>query len=80
MFERHNPGDQDANSRDDSKDYNVKIGKYIGDKFMIRYTRGFGSHKVNRYGIQYDFNDNIGFTVEHEGKEFIFSIEARYKF
>ncbi|MBQ3727113.1 MAG: translocation/assembly module TamB domain-containing protein [Selenomonadaceae bacterium] len=80
MFERHNPGDQGASSRDDSKDYNVKIGKYIGDKFMIRYTRGFGSHKVNRYGIQYDFNDNIGLTVEHEGKEFIFSIEARYKF
>lgn len=80
MFERHNPGDQGANDRDDDKDYNVKIGKYIGDKFMIRYTHGFGSHKVRRYGIQYDFNDNIGLTIEHEGKDYIFSIEARYKF
>ena len=80
MFERHRPGDQGANSRDDDKDYNIKIGKYIGDKFMIRYTRGFGSHKVNRYGIQYDFNDNMGITIEKEGKEYIFSIEARYKF
>ena len=70
--ERHNG--RDAN------DYNVTIGKYINDKLMIRYTRGFGSHKLNRYGLQYDFNDNIGFTIEREGKDYIFSIEARYKF
>ena len=77
MFERHNPGEND-NSYE--KDYNVTVGKYIGDKFMVRYTRGFGSHHVNRYGIQYDFNDNFGLTVEKEGKDYIFSIEARYKF
>ena len=80
MFESHNPGDQGANSRDDARDYNIKIGKYIGDKFMIRYTRGFGSHRVNRFGIQYDFNENMGLTIEKEGKHYIFSIEARYKF
>ena len=77
MFERHNPAEQGSN---DNKDYNVKIGKYVTDKFMIRYTRGFGSHKVNRYGIQYDFNDNLGLMIEREGKDYIFSIEARYKF
>lgn len=78
MFERHMIGEQSGNERD--KDYNIKIGKYINDKLMLRYTRGFGSHNVNRYGIQYDFNDNIGFTIEREGKDYIFSIEARYKF
>ncbi|MBR4904507.1 MAG: translocation/assembly module TamB domain-containing protein [Selenomonadaceae bacterium] len=78
MFERHTTGEQSKGDRD--KDYNVKIGKYINDKLMLRYTRGFGSHKVNRYGIQYDFNDNLGFTIEREGKDYIFSIEARYKF
>ena len=78
MFESHNPGDQNANTRD--KDYNLTIGKYIGDKFMVRYTRGFGSHRVNRYGIRYDFNDSMGLTIEKEGKDFIFSIEAQYKF
>ncbi|MBR4152976.1 MAG: translocation/assembly module TamB domain-containing protein [Selenomonadaceae bacterium] len=62
------------------KDYNVKIGKYIDEKLMLRYTRGFGSHNVNRYGIQYDFNDNFGVTIEREGKDYIFSFEARYKF
>ena len=77
MLEKHNPAEQ-SNSSD--KDYNVKIGKYVTDNLMIRYTRGFGSHKVNRYGIQYDFNDNLGLTIEREGKDYIFSIEARYKF
>ena len=77
MFESHNPGEQ---SNDRNKDYNIKIGKHINDKLMIRYTRGFGSHHVNRYGIQYDFNDNFGLTIEREGKDYIFSIEARYKF
>ena len=79
MFERRSSGEQGSNSNYD-KDYNIKIGKYIGDKFMVRYTHGFGSHGVNRYGIQYDFNDNMGLTIEKEGKHYIFSIEARYKF
>lgn len=77
MFERHNPAEQ---STSELKDYNIKIGKYITDKFMIRYTHGFGSHHVNRYGIQYDFNDNVGLTIEREGKDYIFSVEARFKF
>ena len=80
MFEQHRPGDQGANARDDNRDYNIKIGKYITDKFLIRYTHGFGSSKVHRYGIQYDFNDNMGVTIEKEGKDYIFSIEARFKF
>lgn len=77
MFESHNPAER---GKHDDKDYNVTIGKYINDKLMVRYTHGFGSHKVNRYGLQYDFNDNLGFTIEREGKDYIFSIEARYKF
>ncbi|MBO4780315.1 MAG: translocation/assembly module TamB domain-containing protein, partial [Selenomonadaceae bacterium] len=78
MFGGRQSGEQGNSDRE--RDYNVKIGKYINDKLMIRYTRGFGSHKVNRYGLQYDFNDNIGLTVEREGSHYIFSIEARYKF
>ncbi len=77
MFESHTPGER---SKKDKIDYNVKIGKYINDKLMIRYTHGFGSHKVHRFGLQYDFNDNLGFTIEREGKDYIFSFEARYKF
>lgn len=76
IFEKHVP----AESKDDKHDYNITIGKYINDKLMIRYTYGFGNHKLHRYGLQYDFNDNIGFTVEREGKDYIFTLEARYKF
>ena len=70
----------ERNNDRDANDYNVTIGKYINDKLMIRYTRGFGSHKLNRYGLQYDFNDNVGLTIEREGKDYIFSVEARFKF
>lgn len=79
MLERHTTQSEQSGGERDN-DYNIKIGKYINDKLMLRYTHGFGTHHVNRYGIQYDFNDNIGFTVEREGKDYIFSIEARYKF
>lgn len=78
MFDKQLQSEQ--SNRDNARDYNVKIGKYINDKLMIRYTRGFGDHKVNRYGLHYDFNDNLGFTIEREGKDYVFSFEARYKF
>ncbi len=77
LFQHYNTAERSG--RDD-KDYNVTVGKYINEKLMIRYTRGFGSHKLHRYGLQYDFNDNVGLTVEREGKDYIFSIEARFKF
>ncbi len=77
MFESHTPGERE---KEDKVDYNIRIGKYINDKLMIRYTHGFGSHKVHRYGLQYDFNDNLGFNIEREGKDYIFSFEARLKF
>ncbi len=77
MFESHTPGER---HKEDKIDYNIKIGKYINEKLMIRYTHGFGSHKVHRYGLQYDFNDNLGFNIEREGNDYIFSFEARYKF
>ena len=78
MFEQKNATEQ--KNAGTEKDYNITIGKYVTDKFMVRYTHGFGSHKVQRYGIQYDFNDNLGLNVEREGSHYIFSIEARYKF
>lgn len=80
MFEKYSTHNDKENS-DREKSYNVTIGKYINDKIMVRYTHGFGgSHKVHRFGIQYDFNDNLGFTIEREGSHYIFGIEARYKF
>ncbi|MBR3746071.1 MAG: translocation/assembly module TamB domain-containing protein, partial [Selenomonadaceae bacterium] len=80
LFEKYSTHNDKENS-DREKSYNVTIGKYINDKLMVRYTHGFGgSHKVHRFGVQYDFNDNLGLTIEREGSHYIFGIEARYKF
>ena len=70
----------DDESGKHEKEFNIFIGKYITDKVMLRYTQGITGNKISRYGFQYDINDNIGVTVEHERGEFIFGLEARYKF
>ncbi|SFT62111.1 translocation and assembly module TamB [Selenomonas sp. GACV-9] len=62
-------------------DFNVQMGKYISDKVMLKYTRSLGgSTNVNRYGIQYDFNDRLGMTLEREGNDYIVGFEARTSF
>ena len=71
-------------TQDDSnkhqEEFNISVGKYVTDKLMLKYTQGINGDKVTRYGFQYDLNDNLGFTVEKEKSEYIFSLEARYKF
>ncbi len=69
--------------QDDGKpneEFNISIGKYVSDKVMVRYTQGLNGGKIKRYGLQYDMNDNLGLTIEREGNEYIFAVEARYKF
>ncbi len=63
-----------------NEQFNISVGKYVTDKLMLKYTQGINGEKITRYGFQYDINDNLGFTVEREKSEFIFSLEARYKF
>lgn len=61
-------------------DFNVSMGKYITDKVMLRYIKGFGGDNINRYGVQYDLDDRWGLTVEREANEYIFGVEARIPF
>ena len=80
MFEKFSRGSSSQN-KDNQNSYNITIGKFINEKLMVRYTQGFGgTKKVHRFGIQYDFNDNLGFSIDREGSHYIFSVEARYKF
>ena len=73
--------DNKAEVRDrHEEEYNVTVGKYITDNTMLKYTRGIGGDNINRYGIQYDFNDFISATAEREGRASIFGFEARWKF
>ena len=71
---------KDAENSKENDQFNISIGKYVTDKLMLRYTQGINGDKVTRYGIQYDINDNLGVTVEREKSEFIFTLEALYKF
>lgn len=75
-FERRSRGEEERNENE----FNISIGKYINDKVMLRYTQGINGDKISRFGVQYDINDNMGVTVEHESGEFIFGFEARYSF
>ena len=62
------------------EEYNVQMGKYISDNLMVKYTRGIGGDNINRYGLQYDFNERISSSLEKEGNSYIFGIEARWRF
>ena len=63
-----------------NEEFNISIGKYVTDKLMLKYTQGINGQKITRFGFQYDINDNLGFSVEKEKSDYIFSLEARYKF
>ena len=71
---------KDIDTGERNEDFHISVGKYVTDKLMLKYTQGINGERVQRYGFQYDLNDNLGFTVERENKEYIFSLEARYKF
>lgn len=69
-----------AENNAEQNEFNISVGKYVSDKFMLRYTQGITGDKIARYGFQYDLSDNFGVTVERENSNYIFSLEARYKF
>ena len=71
---------KDKENAENKYDFNVSMGKYISDKVMLRYTHGFGSREVNRYGVQYDMDDRWGLTLEREANNYIVGIEARIPF
>lgn len=70
--------DQDENKR--QNEFNVSIGKYVTDKIMLRLTQGINGDRITRYGIQYDLNENLSFTLEQERNQLIVGVEARYRF
>lgn len=62
-------------------EYNVEIGKYFGDRVLLRYVQGLGAASdKHRYGIQYDFSDKFGISYDREGAEQLIGIEARIRF
>jgi len=63
-----------------SEVYNVKMGKYLTEKFMVRYIQGVGTD-TRKIGIQYDINDHISLTADKDQKNaYTVGIEARMSF
>ena len=61
--------------------YNIEVGKYFGDRVLVRYVQGLGAAlDKHRYGIQYDFSDKFGISYDREGADQLFSVEARIRF
>jgi translocation and assembly module TamB len=79
LFSNYN-AEKDKENPENKYDFNVTMGKYISDKVMLRYTHGFGSKDINRYGVQYDINDHWGLTFERESNKSIVGVEARMTF
>ena len=65
--------------KDEENVYNVEMGKRISSHMQVHYVRGVGSD-TQRYGMQYDVNDFMGFTLDRENGRYIFGVEAQYKF
>ncbi len=63
-----------------SEVYNVKMGKYLTEKFMVRYIQGVGTD-TRKIGIQYDLNDHMSLTADKDQKNaYTVGIEARLSF
>lgn len=60
--------------------YNIKMGKYITDKLMLRYIQSFGN-EGRKVGIEYDFNNQLGLAFDWDQEhDYTAGIEARFKF
>lgn len=65
--------------KDDDNVYNVEMGKRLSDRLQVHYIRGIGDD-TQRYGVQYDLSDSLGLTLDRENGDYVFGLEAQYKF
>lgn len=75
MLENRHRASQDSTD----EVYNVEMGKYIGDKLLVRYTQGIGDD-TRRYGVRYDLNDRYGLTFDQESGDSRFGVQVRVSF
>ena len=62
-------------------EYNIELGKYLGDRVLIRYVQGLGgASDKHRVGVQYDFSDKFGISYDREGADQLIGVEARIRF
>ena len=69
------------NSQSDQfQGYNIEVGKYLTDKFLINYSVGLDQHN-NSIGFRYDLTNNIGLGGSFGGTaKTLLTIETRFAF
>ena len=69
------------NSQSDQfQGYNIEVGKYLTDKFLINYSVGLDQHN-NSIGFRYDLTKNIGLGGSFGGTaKTLLTIETRFAF
>ncbi|BEU87211.1 hypothetical protein TAMA11512_06750 [Selenomonas sp. TAMA-11512] len=62
-------------------EYNVELGKYVGEKWMLRYKFGIGND-TQEYGVRYDMDDRFSLYTgrDEDAKANVFGLEARIRF
>lgn len=65
----------------DREFYNIEIGKYLTDRFMLNYTMGIGYDDENSLGFRYDLTRTVSLTGSYDRlNRQRFGIETRFKF
>lgn len=61
--------------------YSISAGKYISDKWLLRYNQGLGTGTGNYLiGLTYEINDRAGVILEHVDGANIVGLEAKIRF
>lgn len=62
--------------------YNIEVGKYLTDKFLISYSMGLDQDNNNRFGFRYDLTRNIGIggSFGNDKKSNLLTVETRFTF
>lgn len=62
--------------------YNIEVGKYLTDKFLISYSMGLEQDNNNSFGFRYDLTRNIGIggSFGRDKKNNLLTVETRFTF
>ncbi|MDF2873915.1 MAG: TamB, inner rane protein subunit of complex [Sporomusa sp.] len=80
LFDTGSKHARNSQSDDQFQGYNVEIGKYLTDKFLISYSVGLDQHN-NSIGFRYDLTKNIGLGGSFGGTaKTLLTVETRFAF
>ena len=77
----HGSGSTFPRHREKDEYYSITTGKYINDKWLLRYNHGLGTGTGNYLlGVTYEMDDRTGLIFEHVDGANIVGIEGRIRF